>query len=267
MCRNICLKVKWVGKQCSSSAAEGRRDTYRGESEEALWSRWDLNQTWQKKPNSDKGETARHSWRSREGYTNALFYGSPKLPLLYLTFSPSSGHFLEAMHQETELALSSPLCAGGGKGRASGQQLMMFCWVGPPSHHLSFWQLDVSFSNERTSAEQGSWLDPRNISQLAFTAWARPRRLDHNGGALKHELMLQSKKRKTEKSRMVEVLQVLWGYRVIRHKMVTWTVYLLRYLSPDLADPSPLVQRVLYPACLLWSLHFPLAHIPLGSFP
>lgn len=38
--------------------------------------------------------------------------------------------------RKATLALSSPLCGSGGKGRASGQPTTMCTWAGPPAHHL-----------------------------------------------------------------------------------------------------------------------------------
>lgn len=80
-----------------------------------------FDQTWQKKLDSGRQrETAHQSWKSRERYTNALFCGCPKSSPLYLTSSPSSGHFLRKYIRKLHLPL--PLFSVGVEGR--GEQVV-----------------------------------------------------------------------------------------------------------------------------------------------
>lgn len=51
-----------------------------------------------------------------------LYSGKALSQRYFLTSSPSSGHFLEEVYQEAELALSSPLCGGGGKAQVASSQ-------------------------------------------------------------------------------------------------------------------------------------------------
>ena len=71
----------------------------------------------QRKLNSDRQKGI--SWPQLDWNTNALFWECPEPMHYFFTSSPSSGHFLKEVHQEAELALSSPLCGGGGKGQVA----------------------------------------------------------------------------------------------------------------------------------------------------